>query len=343
MLDTSVSDICSASPRAPSLGAALPYRPGPPLPEQPAGLGAGHPSSPLRHIHGAGPGVDVTSVLQSSGVPAASPDHVDALVREHLPLVQHEVAAVVRRLPGHVSPDDLLSAGSLALVQATRSFDAAHGVPFARYAARRIAGALVDELRSQDWASRSVRRRAREQEAAADVLALRLAREASPAEVAEHLGVPVGEVAATRSDVHRSVVLSWHAVLETTGDEPALPSAEPAPELVLLRRERDAYLHDAVALLPERLRAVVTSLYFEEGSIAELADELGVTQSRVSQLRSEALTLMRAGMQRAWQSRPAEAQSPAGRAALRRTQDYCAALASRSTPAQRLGVTVSVA
>ncbi|HZC70506.1 MAG TPA: sigma factor, partial [Jatrophihabitans sp.] len=88
----------------------------------------------------------------------------DELVTEHLPLVGHLVRELMHRLPAHVNRDDLVSAGSVALVLSARSFDPARGVPFARFAAIRIRGALTDELRTMDWASRAVRSRAREVE-----------------------------------------------------------------------------------------------------------------------------------------------------------------------------------
>ena len=93
--------------------------------------------------------------------PTTTPDP-DSLVAQHLPLVGHIVRETAARVPSHVDKDDLSSAGMIALVNASRAFDAERGIPFARYAATRIRGAIVDELRSLDWASRSVRRRGRE-------------------------------------------------------------------------------------------------------------------------------------------------------------------------------------
>jgi len=101
----------------------------------------------------------VTSPIIAAA-PASAPS-VDELCRTHVALVHHEVRSISMRLPGHVHTDDLTSAGMSALFGAAGSFDPAHGVPFARYAARRIRGALLDELRSMDWASRSLRARAR--------------------------------------------------------------------------------------------------------------------------------------------------------------------------------------
>jgi RNA polymerase sigma factor for flagellar operon FliA len=269
----------------------------------------------------------------------------DALVRQHLPLVGYAVSDLSRRLPAHVQRDDLTSAGMAALAMAARSFEPEQGVPFGRYAARRIQGALLDELRSHDWASRSVRRRAREQEEAAGQLAARLGRTATAAEVAEALGVGVHEVQANQHDVHRSVVLSFQAVVDANGEgvDNVLPAREPSPDQVLLERERQAYLRDAVALLPERLRAVVVGVFFDERPMQELADELGVTESRISQMRAEALALLKDGLTAnlSPEALPAE-ERPDGRVA-RRKAAYYTAIAAHSDYRTRLSVPIAAA
>jgi RNA polymerase sigma factor for flagellar operon FliA len=270
--------------------------------------------------------------------PSLSPAEEDALVRQHLPLVGYAVSDLARRLPSHVQRDDLVSAGMAALAMAARTFEESRGVPFGRYAARRIHGALLDELRSHDWASRSVRRRGRDQEAAAEQLAARLGRTATAAEIAVELGVSVDELEATQNDVHRSVVLSFQAVTDVNGPEAVLATSEPTPDQVMLDRERNAYLRDAVATLPERLRAVVVGVFFDERPMQELADELGVTESRISQMRSEALALLRDGMTATLspESLPGE-ERPDGRVA-RRKEAYYAAIAARSDFRSRLSV-----
>lgn len=262
----------------------------------------------------------------------------DALVRQHLPLVGYAVNDLCRRLPGHVRRDDLESAGMAALAMSARSFQEERGVPFARYAARRIQGALLDELRGHDWASRSVRRRAREQDEVADTLARRLGRSATSEELAVGMGVPVSELEANQLDVHRSVVLSFQAVIDANGVDNVLPSAEPSPDQVLLAREREAYLHDAVATLPDRLRTVVVGVFFDERPMQEIAAELDVTESRVSQMRGEALALLRDGLtaQLSPESLPVE-ERPDGRIA-RRKEAYYAAIAARSDFRTRLSV-----
>ena len=278
----------------------------------------------------------MTTSQPATPSPATSSE--EALVREHLPLVGYAVSDLCRRLPSHVRRDELESAGRAALAMAARSFAEERGVPFARYASRRISGALLDELRSHDWASRSVRRRAREQEEVTEALARELGRPATPAEVAQRMGTTTEELASTQSDVHRAVVLSFQAVVDTAGVDTVLPSSDPAPDEVLLERERQAYLHDAVAALPDRLRAVVVAVFFEERPMAEIAAELGVTESRISQMRGEALALVRDGMNKhlAPEQLPAE-ERPDGRLA-RRKEAYYAAIAARSDFRSRVSV-----
>jgi RNA polymerase sigma factor for flagellar operon FliA len=220
----------------------------------------------------------------------------DDLVREHLPLVGYLVAEVAAKLPGHVSRDDLTSAGMMALAQAARGFDAERGVPFARFATVRIRGAIIDELRSHDWASRSVRIKARQRATAEEELAATLGRHPTATELATHLGISADELAAVEEDVHRSVVLSLQGFSDAGTLEGMLPHQDPGPEEVLLNRERASYLVDAVAALPERLRVVVEGYFFNERPMAEIAAELGVTESRISQMRAEALALLKDGM-----------------------------------------------
>src|SRR3712207_1282069 len=121
---------------------------------------------------------------------------LDALVTGHMALVGHIVRESMGRLPTHVNRDDLTSAGLTALVQAAQSYDESRGVPFTRYAATRIRGAILDELRGIDWASRSVRRRARELDETRGRLAADLGRVPTEAEVAAAAGLTVEEVTA---------------------------------------------------------------------------------------------------------------------------------------------------
>lgn len=220
----------------------------------------------------------------------------ELLVREHLDLVRKMVAQTTARVPAHVSRDDLLSAGMAGLAMAARHFDAARGVPFDRYAATRIRGALIDELRSLDWASRPVRTKARALAVTTESLTGKLGRAPSSTELAVASGLSLAALGRLTDDVHRAVVLNYEAILEAGDSEVLLPSADGDPEEELLASERADCLTRAIDALPARLRTVVRGYFFEERTVTEIARELGVTQSRVSQLRSEAIELLRDGV-----------------------------------------------
>jgi RNA polymerase sigma factor for flagellar operon FliA len=220
------------------------------------------------------------------------PPGSEALIVKHMALVGHIVRETMARVPSHVDRDDLSSAGLTALVQSAHAYDPSRGVPFNRYAATRVRGAIVDELRSIDWASRSVRRRARELDATRARLATLLGRPASTEEIAQAVGLSLEEIAANDEDVARAQVLSLHAS-EDDGIGESLVSSTPDPQATLEQHERLTYLAEAVAELPERLRLVVEQYFLAERPMAEIAATLGVTESRISQLRAEALVLLR--------------------------------------------------
>lgn len=250
----------------------------------------------------------------------------DALIAANLPLVGYHVSEMIRRVPAHVQREDLAAAGSLALVQAARAFNPDLGVPFARYAALRVRGAMVDELRSMDWAPRATRHRARKLNEVRDSLTAALSRTPTREELAEALGSDVATVEAAMGDVERRV-LSLDA--ESAASAENVASSALSPEDRLLVDERLRYLTAAIAELPERLRVVVEGLFLQDRPVAELADELGVTQSRISQLRSQALQLLKDGMNSALDPALAPAAPTNPGVAERRRQAYYASVAAR--------------
>jgi RNA polymerase sigma factor FliA len=272
-----------------------------------------------------------------SGAPAEDRRRGD-VVQDHMPLVGHLVREMLARVPAHVNRDDLMSAGYAALVHAARGFDAGRGVPFARFAAARVRGALLDELRGLDWASRSVRQRARRTDTARQELTAELGRTPTTLEVAERLNCSVEDIETADDDVHRAVVFSLQGFATAAADDMVTePSA--GPEDMLIRREKLGYLRHAVDALPERLRAVVEGYFFEERPMARIAEDLGVTESRVSQLRAEALGLLRDGLNTHLDpSLAAEAPSKEGCVARRRAA-YYDQIATRGTLRTRLALT----
>ena len=203
------------------------------------------------------------------------------------------VSEIAGRIPRHVCRTDLVSAGMAGLAQAAKSYQPDRGVTFQRFASSRIRGAILDELRARDWASRSVRAKARDLAQTTDQLTARLGRQPSAAELATAMGSSADELDAINADVYRALVLNLDALPVEGKSEESLFSGTPAPEDDVLDNEKRAYLVAAVDTLPERLRRVVVGYFFEELPMQLLAEELGVTDSRISQMRAEALVLLR--------------------------------------------------
>ena len=187
-----------------------------------------------------------------------------------------------------------------------------------------------------DWASRSVRARARRADVARQELTARLGRTPTTTELAELLGVGVAELSSVDDDVQRAAVLSLQGFAAGTAED-MVAEVSPNPEEMLLHRERIGYLHDAVAVLPDRLRYVVEASFLQERPISEVAAELNVTESRVSQLRTEALALLRDGLTTHLDQRGAAGRTDG--VVARRRAAYAAQIAGRSTMATRLAVT----
>ncbi|MCM3780488.1 sigma-70 family RNA polymerase sigma factor [Microbacterium hydrocarbonoxydans] len=213
------------------------------------------------------------------------------LVVDHLHIVGAATAAVAARLT-HVSREDLAAAGAFALVRAAEKYDESLGVPFGAYARERINWALKDELRAMDWAPRDVRARARETTRVRDMLGGVLGRTPTVAEIADAMGIDASAVKQRLADAERTVtsldVLDVHEIVWTGY----------LPEEMAIAAEREELLHIAVDALPERKRRIVRAIYFEDRTVTEIAEELGVSHAAVSQQRSEAVRMLRDALDR---------------------------------------------
>ncbi len=267
-----------------------------------------------------------------------------AAIEEHLPLVRHIVFQVAVHFPRHVDREELARAGALGLVEAAKRYDGTRGVPFQRFAAQRIRGAILDAVRAADWAPRSVRTLARALEQTTQQLASDLGRAPSPTEMAEAMETTPDQLLRLQERIHRSVVLALdHRVADDEGEGLTLGdtvidtrSLEPSEELEL--RELHAYLRDAVALLPERHRLVIIGYFLEGQTSADLARFLGVTESRVSQLRSESLAMLRDGINAQFPDTDSE---PAGDSLVaRRKATFAAAVGATSDWRDRIDSSV---
>ncbi|MGB6059849.1 MAG: sigma-70 family RNA polymerase sigma factor, partial [Microthrixaceae bacterium] len=221
------------------------------------------------------------------------------LAEEHLPLVEQVVLRISGGFPRFVDRSELAAAGTLGLVEAACRYDFDRGIPFAGYATQRIRGAVLDVARSADWTSRSVRRTARDAEAATQELALELRQMPDDDQIAERLEISAAELRRMREAVNLGVTraLDSRQNLDRRDDESQLVDRNsPEPDELLESAEMQGYLRAALASLPERLRIVIVGIYLENRSFESLAELLGVTTSRVSQLRSDAIEMIRHGI-----------------------------------------------
>lgn len=224
-------------------------------------------------------------------------DAVDeGTVLRYLPLVKHVAARLAMGLPNHIELDELHSYGIFGLLDALRKFDPGRGVKFETYAFTRIRGAILDGLRTMDWVPTSMRQRARQVEMAFARVEARLGRGAEDAEVAEELGVGAEEYARTMTDIERASILSLDELWggEESGEEYTLRDLvrdehAPDPTESAEWHDREAILAAAVEGLPERERTVLTLFYYDGLVPKEIAQVLGVSVSRISQLHSRAV------------------------------------------------------
>jgi RNA polymerase sigma factor for flagellar operon FliA len=237
----------------------------------------------------------------------------DRLILTYAPLVKFVAGRLGASLPSHVDEQDLVSSGLLGLVSAIERFDPDREIKFETYAITRIKGAIIDELRSLDWVPRSVRTRAREIERAIAELERTLRRVPTDDEIAAKVGITGQELEDRLSEISRSSMAAldelWSpsgggdqiALIDTIEDEGA-----PDPEFSLEQSELKEALGDAIARLPEREKLVVTLYYYEELTLREIGEVLGVTESRVSQLHTKAVLRLKARLSGAVRE-PAEA------------------------------------
>ena len=220
----------------------------------------------------------------------------DRLILTYAPLVKYVAGRLGSGLPAHVDEGDLVSYGLLGLIGAIERYEPDRDIKFETYAIARIRGAIIDELRALDWVPRSVSSRARQIERAIGELEARLGRAPTDEEIAAKVGVTVEELDDALTDISRSSIGALDELwsVSADGDQVSLLDtiedtnvARPAD--VLDETEMREALADAIARLPEREKLVVTLYYYEELTLREIGEVLGVTESRVSQLHTKAV------------------------------------------------------
>lgn len=227
-------------------------------------------------------------IYQNTGESGAS-----RLVEEHAPLVKKIALHLMARLPASVQLDDLMQAGMIGLLEAAQRYTSAKGATFETYAGIRIRGAMVDEIRKGDWVPRSVHRNARRISQAIKAVEDRCGREAQDQEVAEELGISLDEYHSSLSDANSGRLFSLDELNES-GELPieeAETSDNPLDGLASDSFRRN--LSHAIEELPEREKLVLSLYYQEELNLKEIGAVLGVSESRVSQIHSQAALRLR--------------------------------------------------
>lgn len=218
----------------------------------------------------------------------------EALLREYLPAVRRQALALQVKLPTSVDLDDLIQAGTLGLLDAMGRFDPEAGVAFLPFASQRIRGAMIDELRSRDWLPRSVRRSARDVDSALHRLEQRQGRPPEEREVAAELGMSLEDYQSLLGDINNGFLLPYEELVAESGEPESGGNGPPTPFAALLDGEHRALLIEAIEALPEREKTLMALYYQEELNLKEIGAVLGVSESRVCQLHSQAVGRLRA-------------------------------------------------
>jgi len=235
--------------------------------------------------------------FKSTGSPRAR----DELIVHYAPLVKYVAARVAIGLPNSVDQEDLASAGIVGLMEAVAKFEPERGFKFESYAAARIRGAIIDDLRSLDWVPRSVRAQARKVEEVLSTLHERLGRSPTDEEVAEEMGVTVRKLRSVYSNVSSVMFVSLDKLLSVgdRGDsgmslvDTLVDTKAEDPLAAVEDREMKDFLVEAIAGLPQRERTAITLYYYEGMSLAEISQVVGVSQARISQMNAKSVMTFR--------------------------------------------------
>jgi RNA polymerase sigma factor for flagellar operon FliA len=231
-------------------------------------------------------GVAMYSSVQAGGT--------DERVMQHAPLVKRIAYHLLNKLPDSIQVDDLIQAGMLGLLEALKNYDATHGASFDTYAGIRIRGSMLDEVRRSDWTPRSVHKKSRMVSEAIRTIENETGREARDVDVAKHLGIDMNEYNHILQDSSSCRVFSVEELAQTGDhylDECSNLEEEPGDGL-----SRDGFqraLADAIMDLPERERLVISLYYDEELNLREIGEVLNISESRVSQISSQAVLRLR--------------------------------------------------
>lgn len=215
-----------------------------------------------------------------------------SVVARNAELVRRIAFHIAARLPSSVDVEDLIQAGMIGLIEASRKFDAAQGASFETYAAIRIRGAIIDEIRRVDWMPRSLHRKSREVSSAIREIEQRSGRAASANEVAKAVGMTADEYADLLGEAARGRVVSLDAQIEDSG-EALIEGYHPSPQKHMERAAFRKQLASAIADLPEREKLALSLYYEQDLNLREIGEVMGVSESRVSQIHGQAMLRLR--------------------------------------------------
>ena len=243
---------------------------------------------------------DDTQALWAAFVRTRDQGARDRLILTYAPLVKYVAGRLGAGLPAHVEESDLVSYGLIGLIGAIERFDPSREIKFETFAISRIRGAIIDELRALDWVPRSVRARAREIERAIGQFEAQHHRAPTDDEIARKLDLTSDELEESLDEISRSSIVALDELwtMSSTGDQISLIDTiedhdSVDPQRNLTEAELREAIAEAIASLPEREKIVVTLYYYEELTLREIGDVLGVTESRVSQLHTKAILRLR--------------------------------------------------
>jgi RNA polymerase sigma factor for flagellar operon FliA len=226
----------------------------------------------------------------------------DELIISHLPLAKQITGKISAKLPPHVDRDDLMSAAIIGLIMAAERFDPSRGVQFRTFADQRIRGTIIDELRSQDWLTRSLREKFKQLEREFSSLEQKLGRNPSSEEVAGSMGMGMEEYFKLLDDVHYLSVVSIDDSWEDNEGSPfglldvLENEAADGPLDLLTQQQTAGILSQAINELPDNERQVICRYYYEDKSLREIGEGMDLKESRICQLHGQAILRLRVKM-----------------------------------------------
>ena len=241
------------------------------------------------------------SEVNNASVYKHNPDHsTEQLVQEYAVLVKRIAHHLTARMPSSVQADDLLQSGMIGLLEAAKKYDSSKGASFETYAGIRIRGAMLDEIRKGDWVPRSVHRNARSVSAAIKAIEMRTGRDARDRDVADELGIELDAYYSILQDAVGGRLFSYDEVLKN--DDAIAEAHGSGPLDQLQQRNFGRCLAKAIEGLPDREQLVLSLYYDDELNLKEIGHVLGVSESRVSQIHSQAALRLRARLSDWWEA-----------------------------------------